>query len=114
MLFPMPESSFVDELIKRLKTETNLQSQKSLMLALWYAATPPSAAEIDRFISTPAASADAAKYASDLRARHVNPVGSTESVLSLRAERQKVMQRPISDEALEDFDALTLKILSKK
>jgi hypothetical protein len=32
----------------------------------------------------------------------------------LRSERAKLMQRPISDEALSEFDALTLKILAKQ
>jgi hypothetical protein len=36
------------------------------------------------------------------------------SVQSLREERRKVMQRPISDEALIEFDKLTSSLIAKQ
>jgi len=39
---------------------------------------------------------------------------SFSSAQSLRGQRRKVMQRPISDEALMEFDELTSKLLAKQ
>jgi hypothetical protein len=114
MLFPMPESSFADDLSDRLKSEANPQSQKTLMLALWYTVTPVGITSIERFITAPGASAEAVRYGRELLARPAGRPLSSESVAYMRKDRQKVMQQPINDEALIEFDALTLKILSKK
>ncbi len=114
LLFPMPESTFVNDLSGRLRTETDVQSQKSLMLALWYTVTPDGVSAIERLIADPTAKAESVKYGQSLLARQASPKSPSESLAALRSERQKVMQAPISDEALEEFDALTLKILSKK
>jgi hypothetical protein len=39
---------------------------------------------------------------------------SSPSAQSLREERRKVMHRPISDEALIEFDELTSKLIAKR
>jgi len=39
---------------------------------------------------------------------------SLSSAESLREERRKIMQRPISDEALIEFDQVTFKLIAKQ
>ena len=116
MLFPLDESVFSAGLAKRLLVERNAHALKSLLLALWYTATPEGNAAIKDFAANPTAPEEAKAYAKTLLERKVSPLGfiSTSSVKSLREERRKVMQRPISDEALMEFDSLTAKILAKQ
>ena len=115
MLFPMEETLFVPELSARLAAESNVQTQKSLLLALWYAATPAGNATIRAFASSQDNRPEAAIYAKSLmeRTTSLSPVGLP-SAQSLREERRKVMQRPISDEALMEFDELTSKLIAKQ
>lgn len=118
MLFPMDESLFVDELASRLALESNAQSLKSLLLALWHTATPTGYTAIKNFIDDPNNPADVKAYAKTLLDRN-NSSSSSGSVnfssnQSLREERRKIMQGPISNEALLEFDKLTEKILAKQ
>lgn len=102
MLFPLDESVFSMDLAKRLSTERNAQALKSLLLALWYTATPEGNTAIKSFASNAAGPEEATAYAKTLLERKVSPLAllTLSSASSLREERRKVMQRPISDEAL--------------
>jgi len=115
MLFPMPETAFVQDLAKKLETATDLTSQKSLLLALWYTVTPIGDTAIEAFAQRAGASKEGVQYARELQSRRagVGAVPST-SIPSLREQRMKLMQQPISDEALSDFDQLTRQLLAAK
>jgi hypothetical protein len=114
MLFPMDETVFADDLASRLASEREVESQKSLLLALWYTMTPAGHAALKKFAEDEGKPAEATGYARKLilRKAAVNPLGLA-AVEPLREERRKVMRRPISDEALIEFDELTAKILGK-
>jgi hypothetical protein len=114
MLFPTRESVFVGDLAERLKGEAALPSQRSLLLALWYTVTPIGTAAIRSFVERPGASGEALTYARELLSRRAGPGVSLSSSSSLREERMKLMQRPISDEALHEFDSLTQELLAKQ
>jgi hypothetical protein len=116
MLFPMDNTIYVTDLANRLAAETRPKSQNSLLLALWYTATPPGRAAIKKFSEDHAKSAEGRKYALELLARKPPLLSwlTLSSEKSLREERRKVMSRPISDEALYEFDALTAKIMAKQ
>jgi hypothetical protein len=116
MLFPLDESVFSADLTKQLSLERNAQSLQSLLLALWYTATPGAKTAIKSFADNQTNPAEATSYAKMLLDRKVSRIGSfsTSSVQSLRSERRKVMQRPISDEALMEFDTLTFKLMAKQ
>ncbi|MGJ4950622.1 hypothetical protein [Bradyrhizobium sp. HKCCYLS20291] len=111
MLFPMEENLFVPDLIERLGRETDLNTQKSLLLALWYAVTPEADAALQSFADGQRDSAEAVTFAKALLdgAKTTDSPSPTQ-IEELRKDRRKVMQRPISDEALTEFDELTLKI----
>jgi len=115
MLFPLDESIYLDNLIGKLETETNMQSQKSLMLALWYTVTPSGIAVLKRFAADRRKPSEARKYAEELLSRQVPDVGfdTPSSASSLKEQRRKIMQRPISDEALIEFDRLTALLFAK-
>lgn len=115
MLFPMQETVFVGDLATRLMSERNIQSQKSLLLALWYASHPTARAALEQFAGAPASSPEAKAFAQQLLARKPSVLARTSarSVKSLREERRKIMSRPISDESLIEFDHLTEKLLAK-
>jgi hypothetical protein len=114
MLFPMDEQLFVPDVIKRLGRESDLSTQKTLLMALWYAVTPEADAALAAFADNPRNTAEAVTYAKALLER-AKTIGSPSlsSAESLREERRKVMQQPISDEALTEFDQLTAKIRGK-
>lgn len=115
MLFAMDEVLFVPDLAARLASEPNVQTQKSLLLALWYAATPSGDTAITAFTSNKDGDAETITYAKALMDQRTG-LGSSNlsSEQSLREERRKVMQRPISDEALIEFDQLTAKLFAKR
>ncbi len=116
MLFPMEEKVFEGDLAKRLSAEKNVQSMKSLIQALWYCATPSANEAIKNFLADQHNPEEAKTYARELLSRKVpaSAFVSFSSVASLREERRKMMQRPISDEALLEFDNLTAKIMAKQ
>jgi hypothetical protein len=114
MLFPIQDIPFEQDLVHRLDTERDLRSQKSLLLALWYTVTPAGMAAIKDFSARPGVDPAVAEYARQLMAREPGLGFSLSSAASLRRQRAEVMQRPISDEALIDFERLTKKILAKQ
>src|SRR5262249_2570714 len=88
MLFPMEEALFVPDLATRLAAESNVQTQKSLLLALWYAATPAGNAAIEAFANSPNDHPEAATYAKTLMDRKASLSSfSLSSAQSLREER---------------------------
>ena len=115
MLFPMDESLFVSDLATRLVAESNVQTQKSLLLAIWYTVTPAGDAAIKAFANNQNNPSEATAYAKTLMDRKTGRGSfSWSSARSLREERRKVMQRPISDEALLEFDQLTSQLIAKR
>lgn len=115
MLFPMPDSNFVGPLIARLDKEKEPVSQMSILLALWYSMTPEGKAAVARFGADAGKPAKARAYARRLSGREapMTSMFTLSSVAELKKERRKVMYR-ISDEALDEFDALTAKLLAKQ
>lgn len=115
MLFPMEETLFVSDLSTRLAAESNAGTQKSLLLALWYAAIPAGNTAVKAFADSQNDRPEAVAYAKALMERTAGPGAfSSSSAQSLREARRKVMQRPISDEALMEFDELTMKLIAKQ
>jgi hypothetical protein len=115
MLFPMPEANFVPALIERLGTETNVVSQKSILLALWYAMTPEAKAATARFVGDASKPLESRDYARELAQRKVQTQGAPAAAApqKLKEERRKVLSR-ISDEALLEFDSITVMLLSRQ
>lgn len=121
------ETLYVPKLLKRLSDEKDEIAQKSLVRALWYAATLEAEVAIRKFASegSPASPAmeDARKLVESLdTARRWKDDNTTlksiyssieanlmTSELELRAKRRTRM-RSISDEALYDLDAYTILI----
>ncbi|MDF2446644.1 MAG: hypothetical protein K0S46_1880 [Moraxellaceae bacterium] len=114
MLFPLQDIPFEQDLITRLETERDARSQMSLLLALWYTATPAGHAALKGFSEKAGLDAEVAKFARRLLERRPAASLSLTAVKALREERARVMQRPISDEALMEFDSLTTKLLAKQ
>ena len=116
MLFPMDESVFLTDLASRLVAENNVQSQKSLILALWYTVTPDGSVAIKKFADDPKNPEESKTYAKELLARKGSVLNafSFSTSSSLKEQRRKIMQRPISDEALLEFDELTGKLIAKQ
>jgi hypothetical protein len=116
MLAPMEDSRYLTPLMARLDSEPDMESQKSVLLALWYTATPEATAKMERFRTDESKSKESRDYAGELLARKMSGVGSMSfsSVETLKEDRRKVMSRPISDEALAEFDHLTAKIIAKQ
>lgn len=118
------ESVYVPRLIGRLREERDPTAQKSLVRALWYAATPESEATVRTFANSSDASTlaqdDARKLLKSLDEIRLLKSGDTilRRILSainvdegisdseLRAKRRARM-RSISDEALHDLEAYT-------
>ena len=118
------ENAYVPRLIARLPSESDPTAQKSLVRALWYAATPESEAAIRSFATSASASsvakADALALLKGLdevrrwpsdhstleRIRSAVNVPDAVSLSELRAMRRKRMHS-ISDEALHDLEAYT-------
>jgi hypothetical protein len=114
MLFPLQDIPFEQDLIARLEAEHDVRSQKSLLLALWYTVTPAGHAALKTFSEKAGRDAEVAKFSRGLFERRPAVSLSLSSVKSLREERARVMQRPISDEALMEFDSLTSRLLAKQ
>jgi hypothetical protein len=116
MLLPTNQDFWVLPAIERLRAETDVSAQKSLLLLLWYAQTPDSDKAIQEF-STAAVKSEATKaYANELVHRkdsigRSDAVGSSEGEESLRQARRERM-RAVSDEALYDLDSYTAKIIA--
>ena len=115
MLFPMPEANYVGALVDRLDVEEKLVSQKSVLLSLWYSMTPEARGAAERFIADASKSQEARNYAKELSERKAPVTGflTLSTTRQLKEERQRVMYR-LSDEALHEFDSLTIKLLAKQ
>lgn len=113
MLYAMEGVSFDQDLIDRLATEPDPVSQKSLLRATWYLMTPASMSALKAFSERPGVDPALASHADELRKSSSGLSFSFSTAQALRDERRKMMQRPISDEALIEFDHYTMKLLSK-
>jgi hypothetical protein len=119
MLLPTSQDFWIKRAVERLHVEKDEAAQKSLLLLLWYAQTPDSDKAITDF-STDASKPSASRtYATELAHRKDSPdmkVGATAllaSEESLRKARRERMNA-VSDEALYDLDAYTVKIKAKR
>lgn len=112
LLFRMEERTFLPALQERIKSESNEAGQKSLLLALWYTCTAESRQAISAFAEDASKPEGPRTYAQELLARPAPKPGNLDSpkVLKLRAQRRTALSS-ISDEALLDFDNLTVKII---
>lgn len=129
-LYPLlvqDESAYVPRLIARLRDDNVAAAQKSLVLALWYAATPEAEAAVRTYATEPEASAAAKDQARKLverlesvlrwtpddatlqRIRSAVGVSAGVSEAELRSKRRARM-KSISDEALHDLEAYTVLI----
>ena len=92
MLFALDEAPFVPDLAGRLATEFDIQTQKSLLLALWYAVTLVGDAAIKAFANGQKNNPEATTYAKTLADRTASAGSpSSSSAQSLREERRKIM-----------------------
>jgi hypothetical protein len=116
MLFPLEERHYLDPLIQRVAVEQDVVAQKSLLLALWYSVSAQGTAAIRRFADTTSHSLESRTYAEQLLKRQAPVFGylSVSSSARLKEERRQVMRRNISDEALIEFDSLTVKLLARQ
>lgn len=115
MLFPMDEKLFLRDLIDRLASEKEPTAQKSLLLALWYASISEGSLALENFAKRPDVAPNVVAYAKDLlNKRRTFASASPSGESALRDERRRVMRRPISDEALIEFDKLTAKLFAKQ
>jgi hypothetical protein len=112
MLFPMDETLFVADLAARLSSERDVRSQQTLLLALRYTATAGGDAAIRKFLDGADNPPEAVAYAKKLLERKGANSRGFASMEELREQRRKVMRRPISDEALIEFDELTSRLLA--
>ncbi len=113
MLYPIEGVAFDQDLIDRLATEQDPRAQRSLLHATWYLMTPASMSALKAFGERPGVDPALAGFAKELRTSSSGLSFSLSSAETLRNERRKMMQRPISDEALIEFDSFTMKLLAK-
>jgi len=118
MLLPTSPDFWIQPAIERLRSETDVTAQKSLLLVLWYAQTPASDKAIVEFsTSSPAKPEASGAYANDLIHRKdqipASMGASTQTEESLR-EARRARMKAVSDEALEDLDSYTAKIIVKR
>jgi len=119
MLLPTNQDLWIQPAIQRLHGESDVTAQKSLLLLLWYAQTPESDKAIAQFSADPGKPGAAKAYAAELVKRNGSVglaarVGAfTESEESLRQARRERM-KAVSDEALDDLDSYTAKIIAKR
>jgi hypothetical protein len=119
MLLPTSQDFWIKPAVERLHDEKDETAQKSLLLLLWYAQTSDSDKAIADFsadASKPSASKAYAtelvhrKDSADMMVRATALLASEESLRKARRERM----RAVSDEALYDLDAYTVKIIAKR
>jgi hypothetical protein len=119
MLLPTSQDFWLQPAIARLRAEKDETAQKSLLLLVWYAQTPESdkaVLDISADTTKPAALRSGANTLAH-RKDAVNPkdaaVATTSTEASLREDRRKRMAA-VSDEALDDLDEYTAKIIAKR
>jgi hypothetical protein len=119
MLLPTNQDFWIQPAIQRLHAESDVTAQKSLLLLLWYAQTADSDKALAEFSSDPNKPEASKTYASELLQRSAtvglaaNAIEVTASEESLRQARRERM-KAVSDEALEDLDSYTAKIIAKR
>jgi hypothetical protein len=118
MLLPTNQDFWAQPAIERLRAETDVTTQKSLLLLLWYAQTPDSDKAIQEFSTAPAKSQASKAYANELVHRkdsmgRTDAAGASEGEDSLRQARRERM-KAVSDEALYDLDSYTAKIIATR
>jgi hypothetical protein len=120
LLFPTSQDFWLEPAIQRVLTEKNETAQKSLLLLIWYAQTAESDKAIETYasdLSKPSASVSYAKELIRSEDDKSIPRGAVVSTLgsesSLRQARQQRMNA-VSDEALDDFNVYTQKIIAKR
>ncbi len=114
MLFPQPDTKFIQPLIDRLSIEKDIKSQKSIMLALWYTVTPEATLAIQNFSNDASRPEESRNHAKELIMQQSPQAGKTASsdIAALKKKRQLAMHR-ISDEALIRFEEITAKLIGK-
>jgi hypothetical protein len=117
MLIPTQQDFWIEPAIARLRTEKDETAQQSLLLLLWYAQTNDSDKAIDDFSKDPSKTALSRAYAKELAhrkdhltqaAREAVRGANEQSLRDARRDRMKA----VSDEALDDLDSYTLKIIA--
>lgn len=114
-LLPTSESYYLNEAVKRLKVEKNEEARKSLLLLLWYSVTVPGDQVVSMIVNDSKQSNNLRTFARQLqkKAMQIKPSVlskiSTDTYDLLKEKRRQIMKR-ISDEALMEFDDVTIKI----
>jgi len=114
-LFTMNEDTFMPALLARLKSESQIISQKSILRVLFMTFTESGHAAIKSFATDSTKPGEARTYAGSLlKELGVNyRVPKPSKVARLKMERQQFLLRGISDEVLYEFDEITRKIARK-
>lgn len=116
MIFPLEEHLYLDRLVEQLAEAREATAQRTLLLALWYTMSEPGRSALRRVAGSEQVAPETRDFAAKLLERRA-PVTAhlnMSPVEALKAERRRVMMRPISDEALLEFDELTARILAKQ
>lgn len=117
MLIPTQEEYYLTKLVDRLKTERDPTAQKTLLKALWYTMTDVGDKAIEEFHQDKKKPEETRKLAKELLDRNLKSetAGQSSNAIfsSLKQKRKEVMRR-ISDEALLEFDALTMLMLAAR
>ena len=112
MIFPVDPVHWEPAVLARLRVESNLTAQRSLMLLAWYAQRNEGDAALSAVAADATRPAPSREYARELLARNEKArlsaatAAAGQSEASLRAERREAM-RQISDEALHELDQKT-------
>jgi hypothetical protein len=116
MLIPTEETFYLKKLVARLEKEKNEKAQRSLLLMLWYTVTETGNQALTNYYKNELNPKVTRGYAKELLDRNSNSGSilslSLKSYSSLKQKRREAMSI-ISDEALIDFDKLTMKMLKK-
>jgi hypothetical protein len=119
MLLPTSQDFWLQPAITRLRAEKDETAQKSLLLLVWYAQTAESDKAVLDISGDATKPADLRSAADTLAHRKdaVNPkdrvFASAPSESALRQARRERMAA-VSDEALDDLDEYTAKIIAKR
>ncbi|HWZ97549.1 MAG TPA: hypothetical protein VN025_07300 [Candidatus Dormibacteraeota bacterium] len=120
MLLPTDPDFWLKPAIERLRTESDVMAQRTLLLLLWYAQTPDADKAIQQFSADASKPLDNKGFATELLHRKDTidaaartTAAATNTEESLRQSRRDRL-KAVSDEALEDLDTLTEQIIAKR
>jgi hypothetical protein len=119
MLIPTDERFWVGPAIERLRNEKDETAQRSLLLLLWYAQRSDCDRAIGEFSSDTSKANSSRSYADEL-AHRKDKVGLTDRAAALLSSEQSLREarrqrmKAVSDEALDDLDSYTVKIIAKR